>query len=625
MTTEGYKRKLTAILSADVKGYSRLMGEDEEATLRTLTAYRNAMSDLVQQYRGRVVDALADRLLAEFTSVVDAVNCTVEIQRDLAERNADLPHERKMEFRIGVNLGDVIEEDKRIYGDGVNIAARVESLAEPGGICISGTVYDSIQQRLGLEYEYLGEQEVKNIVQPVRVYKILIEPESIQEKDDAPLKSLVNLEIPDKPSIAVLPFTNMSGDPEQEYFSDGITEEIITALSKVPHIFVIARNSTFTYKGKPVRVQQVGKELGVRYVLEGSVRKAGDRVRITAQLIDTKTGHHLWADRYDRDLEDIFALQDEISMKILTELRVNLIEGEGARMYGTSTTNLEAYLKVMKGVEHVWRWNKNDNAIGRQLYKEAIALDPEYAGAYELLAMTYRHDAVNRWTTSPENSYERALELARKALSLDESHVRGSYVLTIIYSDLGQLEKALTEGKRLVTLEPNNADNNIYFADVLSRADRHEEAIELIGKAIRLNPVVPGWYAQYIFRVYRRVGRTEEAISIIKKLADLNPAEIDADPHIWLGFAYRITGNYKEAIAKFRKGLRMNPDWLSGHIGLTVTYSQAGLDDEARAEAAEVLRIDPRFSVERQYKMLPHKNETDKELVIDALRKAGLK
>ena len=290
MTEEQAKRKLAAILSADVKGYSRLMEDDEEATVRTITAYREVMTSLIQGQNGRIVDAKGDNLLAEFPSVVDAVRCAVEIQRELRVRNSDLPEHRKMEFRIGINLGDVIEEGDIIYGDGVNIAARLEGLAEGGGICISGTAFDQVESRPGLEFECLGEQAVKNIKKPVRVYRVMMES-GVSE-----IKTRRELPLPDKPSIAVLPFVNMSGDPEQEYFSDGITEEIITGLSKIPRMHVIARNSTFTYKEKPARVQQVGKELGVHYVLEGSVRKAGSRIRVTAQLVDAVTGYHLWAE-----------------------------------------------------------------------------------------------------------------------------------------------------------------------------------------------------------------------------------------------------------------------------------------------------------------------------------------
>jgi TolB-like protein/class 3 adenylate cyclase len=394
MTTQEVKRKLTAILSADVKGYSLLMGEDEKGTVRTLNAYKGVMTDLIQHHRGRVVDAPGDNVLAEFGSVVDAVECAVEIQKELKTRNADLPENRKMEFRIGVNLGDVIEDGEQILGDGVNIAARLESLSGAGGICISGTAFDQVKHKLNLGYKYLGEQAVKNILEPVRVYQVLMEPEAtgkvIGEKKVKPRKwknaaiglivvvivviaavaiwrlylrptappvevaskEKMALPLPDKPSIAVLPFTNMSGDPKHEYLSDGITDDIITALSKSSQLFVIGRNSTLTYKGKPVKFQQVSEEMGVRYVLEGSVQFSGERVRITAQLIDALTGYHLFSERYDRDLKDIFATQDEISMKILTATRVALTQGEEARMFAKGTKNIEAYLKVMQAREH---------------------------------------------------------------------------------------------------------------------------------------------------------------------------------------------------------------------------------------------------------------------------------
>jgi len=317
MTQEGFKRKLTAILSADVEGYSRLMGDDEEATVQTLTSYRNAITDLSQQFRGRVVDSPGDNILAEFSSVVDAVNCAVEIQRELAQRNDKLPNKRKMEFRIGINLGDVIEEEGRIYGDGVNIAARVESLAHAGGICLSGRVYDQVANKLGLDYENLGVHRVKNISTPIRIYRVRM-GHGLSGKLAAEKQAV--LPLPDKPSIAVLPFNNMSGDSEQEYFSDGLTEDIITALSRSPWLFVIARNSSFAYRAAMVDVKQISGELGVRYILEGSVRKAGNRVRITAQLIDGNLGNHMWAEKYDGELQDIFDLQDQITQQVVSSL-----------------------------------------------------------------------------------------------------------------------------------------------------------------------------------------------------------------------------------------------------------------------------------------------------------------
>jgi TolB-like protein/class 3 adenylate cyclase len=398
MATDRVKRKLTAILSADVKGYSRLMGEDEELTLRTLNTYKEAMGSFIQQYRGRIVGTAGDSVLAEFASVVDAVQCAVEIQQVLRAKNALLPETRRMEFRIGINLGDVIEEGDTIYGDGVNIASRLEGLAEAGGICISQSAYQQVENKLPLRYDYLGEHEVKNIAKPVQVYRARIESEAAPpkmgkekrpagkglskaalaiiavvviagagafyqfvlrpspSKTEVASKDKMAFPLPDKPSIAVLPFVNMSGDPKQEFLSDGMTEAIITALSKVRDLFVISRQSTFSYKGKPVKVKQVSEELGVRYVLEGSIQRSGDRVRITAQLIDALTGHHLWAERYERDLKDIFALQDEITMKILTATQVRLTAGEEASStakYFRGKQGLDCYMKYLEGGKYV--------------------------------------------------------------------------------------------------------------------------------------------------------------------------------------------------------------------------------------------------------------------------------
>jgi adenylate cyclase len=630
MATEDFKRRLTAILSADVEGYSRLMREDEEATVRTITAYRAAMAKLIQQYRGRVVDSPGDNILAEFTSVVDAVNCAVEIQRELAERNAELPVERKMEFRIGVNLGDVIEEGERIYGDGVNIAARVEGLAEGGGICISGTVYDAIEAKLGLEYEYLGEQAVKNIPKPVRVYRVLSFPGAaahrvIKAKKAVGRKWLnmalaitailvvvvaavaiwnfylraprvvpasverMAFPLPDKPSIAVLPFTNISGEPEQEYFVDGLTEQIITNLSKIPRLFVIARNSTFTYKGKPVKVKQVSEELGVRYVLEGSAQKSGDRVRITVQLVDAISGHHLWAEKYDRYLRDIFALQDEITMKIMTGVQVKLTAGEHVRLLTKGTDNLEAYLKVLQGREYRRRYNREDNVRARQMFEEAIALDPEYPMPYVSLGWTHILDWRHGWTKSPQKSMDRAVELAQKALTLDETYAFAHSFLAYVYRNQRQYEKAIAEGERAIALDPNYADAYAILTGVLCYAGRPEEAFASVKKAIRLDPFPPTFYFYYF------------------------------------GLTCWMTGRYEEAIANYKKALYRRPTYELAHIGLTATYSSAGHKEDARAQAAELLRVNPEFSLEYLAKTIPFKTQADTERFISALREAGLK
>ena len=584
MTTQEVKRKLVAILSADVKGYSRLMSEDEEATVRTLNAYKEVMTKLIQQHHGRVVDAPGDNVLAEFGSVVDAVRCAVMIQKELKARNADLPENRRMEFRIGVNLGDVIEDGEQILGDGVNIAARLESLSEAGGICISGTVYDQIENKLDLKYDYLGEQNVKNIARPIRVYRVLVGsgagfPEASRK-----------LDFPKSPSIAVLPFVNMSDDPEQEYFSDGITEEIITGLSKVPRLIVIARNSSFTYKRKPVKVQQVGQELGVRYVLEGSVRRAADRVRITVQLVDATTGHHLWAERYDRFLKDIFAIQDEITVNVMRAMQLELIEGKQAcEWIKRGSQKLEAYEKGMKGMELFRFFSPEGNVQARKIFEECIALDPEYPGPYVMLAWTYLTAVYNGWSKSPEESITQALELAQRAIALESSQADAFSLLGNIYLLTRQYEKAITEGERAVALNPNRADSHVWLAMILTASGDPKGAIDLIYKAIRLNPFPPNWY------------------------------------FFSLGNAFFMLGEYNQAVEAYKKALQHSPDLLLAYIGLAASFSASNRAEDARAAASQIVRIDPKFSIEVFARSLTYKNENHKEFWIDNLRKAGLK
>jgi adenylate cyclase len=631
MVQKGFKRKLTAIFSADAVGYSRLMAEDEAATVKTIATYREVMTALIKQHRGRVVDSPGDNLLAEFTSVVDAVQCAVAVQNEFQTRNAELAENRRMEFRIGINLGDVIDEEDRIYGDGVNIAARLEALADPGGICVSKTAFEQIETKLPLGYEYLGEQSVKNIPKPVRAYRVLMEPDAVgkvigekrflgrfsrrtamaaiiilamvaggligwniylhqtKKVEPASLDKMA-YPLPDRPSIAVLPFDNLSGDPKQEYFCDGLTEEIITALSKVPKVFVIARNSSFTYKGKPVKVQKVSEELGVRYVLEGSVRKVGNRVRITAQLIDAIKGYHLWAERYDRDLKDIFALQDEITIKILTSLQVYLTDTEKAAFFAKGTDNLEAYLKWLHAYEYFLRLNKDDNVFARQKAEEAIAIDPNYAAAYTTLAWTHAVDARFRWSKSPKQSMVRAVELARKAIALDDTYPAIHRLWGYIYLMKRQYDEAIAAQEKAVALSPNWAGAYAHLGMGLVYACRPEEGIRTLQKAIRLNPTMPPTY------VYFKLGR-----------------------------AYRMTEQYNEAISEFKKALQRSPNSLGAWVGLTSTYSLLGRNEEAREAAAEVLKINPKFSSERFIMSLPFKNQSENERIINALRNAGLK
>jgi adenylate cyclase len=540
MTTQELKRKLTAILSADVKGYSRLMGEDEEWTVRTLNVYKDVMGNLIQQHRGRVVDSTGDNLMAEFASVVDAVQCAVEIQQVLRAKNALLPENRRMEFRIGINLGDVIEEGERIYGDGVNIAARVEGLAEAGGICISESAYQQIENKLPLRYEYLGEHEVKNIAKPVRVYRARIEPEAApsklgeekkpvgkrlpkaalaiiglvviagavilyqfvlrpsSSKTEVASKEKMAFPLPDVPSIAVLPFVNMSEDPKQEFLCDGMTEAIITALSKVPRLVVIARNSTFTYKGKPTKVKQISEELGVRYVLEGSLQRSGDRLRITAQLIDALTGNHLWAERYDRDLKDIFALQDEITIKILNGIRVKLTIGGEVSMsqnyaekYYRGKQGLDCYLKLMEASGYIQRFNIQDTNLARRMVEEAIAMCPENPMGYMYLGWVYYGYYFLDDTKSPRETLEKGIELAQKALAMDDSLAGPHGLLCALYTAKREYDKAIAEGERGAALNPGGTSELLNYAASLCYAGRPEEAIQLFQKAIRLNPFNP--------------------------------------------------------------------------------------------------------------------------------------
>jgi adenylate cyclase len=557
------------------------MSDDEEATIRTLSSYKELMTGLIEEHHARVVDAPGDNLLAEFPSVVDAVECAAEIQKELKARNAELPEKRRMAFRMGINLGDVIEEGGRIFGDGVNIAARLESLSEAGGICISGTVKDHVRNKLSFGYIYLGEQTVKNMEEPVRVYRVNMEPSLLdpgsQESSD----------LPEAPSIAVLPFANMSGDPTQEFFSDGLTEEIITGLSKVPRLIVIARNSTFVYKGKPVNIQEVGRELAVRYVLEGSVRRAGDRMRITAQLIDATTGHHLWAERYDREMSDIFALQDEITLKIITAMQVRLTEGEQALMAADrGKRNLDSYLKLLEGVSYGHRFNAEGAVLARRMAEEVIALSPDDPDGYTMLASTYVMEYWLGSAKSPEEHVEKAFALAHKSLALDDNNAQTHDLLSHLHSIRRQNDKAIAEAERAVALDPGGADVHAWLGTSLVYAGRPEESVPFFEKAIRLNPFAPTWY------------------------------------FFAFGSAYRLMGRYEEAITQYKKALRVAPDNVFAHLSLALTHSLVGQNQQARAEANEVLRIDPRFSLEGFAKTWEFEPDVDRS--IELLRKAGL-
>jgi len=630
MAPEDFKRKLTAVFSADAVGYSRLMGEDEAATVKTLESYKQVMFSLIKQHRGRVIDSPGDNLLAEFASVVDAVQCGVAVQKELQSRNSDLPKNRKMEFRIGINLGDVIEEGDRIYGDGVNIAARLESLADPGGICVSKTAFDQIESKLPLGYEFIGDQEVKNIAKPVGAYRVLMDPRvTIADEKDEPSpisvwkrkrvmaaafavliiiigaavwnfyfssppiepasKDKMAFPLPEKPSVAVLPFTNMSEDARWGYFADGITENIISALAQVPNLFVIARNSTFTYKGRPVKVQQVAEELGVRYVLEGSVQKSGDTLRVTAQLIDAINGHHIWSERYDRQLKEIFALQDDIALKVINALQVKLTEGEQARLIIKDTENLEAYLKYIQAREIFFRVTRDGNIKARGILDEVIALDPHFAAAYGLMGSIYLMDVTLGISKSPADALKRALELIKKAIAMDDKNAGFHSLLGWLFIlNERRYDKAIAECEKAIALAPNSAVSQVFMGIILTFDGKPEQGIPHLEKGLRLDPIPPGWY-------YRN-----------------------------LGMAYFTAHRYEDAIAACKKALNRTPNDLLTHAILTSSYTWAGREEEARSQAAEVLRINPGFSLEKRAKILKYKNQADRDRFLEGLRKAGL-
>ena len=603
MDPEGVDHRLAAILSADVVGYSRLMAEDEAATVRTLSDYREEIGLLVRQHRGRVVDTAGDSLLAEFPTATGAVECAVEVQRVLGVRNVALPSGRRMEFRIGVHLGEVRVEGERVYGDGVNIAARLEGLAAAGGICISAEVHGQVEGKLDLGFEDLGEQALKNIPKPVHVYRVLPGTARAEPPPPAGTRSRrlrtaglvaagvvllvaagialswprplgllmgmagllgppVNPPLPDEPSLVVLPFTNMSGDPEQEYFSDGITEDLTTDLSRVPDLFVIARNSAFAYKGGDVPVGTVGRELGVRYVLEGSVRKAGERVRITAQLIDATTGFHLWSQRYDRDLADIFALQSEISGEILGALRVEIREAELERIRRKPTRDLSAFDALLQADFHFWRTTREDNAQARRLAQRAIEMDPSYAQAYARLATTYNLEYGMGWSLDP-SLLERSEELARQALALDPSGARGYSALAVANLMRGRSEEALAAAEKAVELAPNWDGPYFILSGALNRQGRLLAAAQAMNRAMRLNPRPPTMY-----------------------LAGVG----------WLNL---LAGREREAVAMWERARAANPDLIWARVGLASHFEEQGRHEEARAVVEEILRVNPNLTAKQ--------------------------
>ena len=633
MAESGVTRKLAAILYADVAGYSRLTGEDEEGTHRLLGTYLDAIAKGIEAHNGTVVHYAGDAVLAEFASVVAALSCAVAIQRDLNTRNETLPDERKLQFRIGINLGDVIVDRNDIYGDGVNIAARLESLADPGGICISQQAFDQVENKLALGYEDLGEQEVKNIKKPVHAYRVLIEPEAAgriiggeikrrrgtwkraavaagagvitagvvaagvaavlwlrpwMPPSGAVSEQRTAVPLPDKPSIAVLPFDNLGGDPDRLGLGEGLAENIIASLSKVPKLFVVSRNSTFTYKGKPVKVDQVSRELGVRYVLEGSLQKSGAKVRISAQLVDAISGYHLWSETYDRDLADIFALQDEIALNVTTALQIVLTQGEVARIRQRGTTNLRAWLLVNQSFEHLMRFSREGNAQARKLAEEALALDPGYTEAYVRLARTHLSDFQIGASPNPAASLERSIELAQQALALDDSYPDTYILLSAIYLFLKRHDDAELAISKALDLSPSHMLAKAHLGMILTYGGRPEAAINVFKEAMRLSPTYPDWFLSELAR------------------------------------AYFLTGRYDEAIEALQRRLQHDPNSGEALVLLAASESAAGRLDKARSALARYLEPRPFYTLSHYARGEFYKNPDDLNPVLDALRKAGL-
>lgn len=583
-------RKLAAILAADVVGYSRLASADEDRTLARLRALRSDLIDpIIAVHNGRVIKRTGDGALVEFRSVVDAVRCAVEVQNGMVERNAGVPQDRRIEFRIGIHLGDVVEEsDGDLMGDGVNIASRLEGVAAPGAICLSEDAYRQVKARLDLSVSDLGSTQLKNIAEPIRVYSLQVGSAGTRAAATSETASRPATAAPPKLSIAVLPFANMSGDAEQDYFADGISEDIITALSKLSQLFVIARNSSFTFKGQNVQVQEVGTKLGVRHVLEGSVRKSGNRVRITAQLIDATSGGHLWAERFDRELTDIFAVQDDVTQQIVGALALNLTAGDRQRLAPEHPRNAEAYDCFLRGRELWHRLTKETNVAARDVLQRAIDLDPNFASAHAFLALTHGLDYLNRWSASPPESMAQAEEVATRAVTLDDSDPWAHWALAIAKLYTRRHDGAIDEAEHAIALNPNFAEGHVILGEALYYSGRPEEALKSFARGKTLNPYFPDVLLHFQALAAFHLGRYEEAVDLLQQ---------------------RLARN---AITDVSRAL------------LAACYGHLSRFAEARAAWQEVLRLNPDYSLEYRRKVLPYKNPADFELVVDGLRKAGV-
>ncbi len=568
------ERRLAAILAADVVGYTRLMGDDEAGTLAALKAHRQEFIEpKIADHNGRLVKLMGDGALVEFSSVIDALACAAELQSGMAERNKQATDRPQITFRIGINLGDVIVEGDDLYGDGVNLAARLEGLAEPGGICISAKVYDEVKNKLALAYEDLGEREVKNVTEPVRVY--LIVPERAEGVGaPAPDKEL---SLPEKPSIAVLPFDNMSGDPDQDFLADGITEDLITALSKIRWFFVIARNSTFTYKGQAVEVKQVAKDLGVRYVLEGSVRKAGNRVRITAQLIDATTGRHVWAERYDRQLEDIFDLQDEMTQTIVGAVEPELSAAERERVSTKQPDNLDAWQSYQRGLWHMWRYAHDDHPLSLEFLTRATELDPRFAPAYAYASYVHYQNVIMGWTDDIQRSLEDGMAAAKKALELDDKDPVAYFAIGRIYMMRGQHDDSIAALETAIDLNPSFAQAYHGLGMALTLAGRLEEAKAALEQSERLSPRDPILWASTVVHALACIlsKDDEEALHWARKTIQ-NPRSSGYWPQAVLAAALARLGRMDEARAAVAAALEAKPDLTLTYLAETLPTKEPG-------------------------------------------------
>jgi adenylate cyclase len=627
-TVQSENRRLAAIMFTDIVGFSRQMGTNEARTLHLLETHNQLIQQMVSGHHGKIIKTVGDAFLVDFPSAVNAVQCAQQIQARFRTYNAEKVAAEQIHVRIGIHLGDiVVQPNGDVLGDGVNIASRLQTLAEPDTICISHVVYQEVEKKLPLgAVVSLGQPKLKNIAQRFQIYLLLSEqPQGFRQTvraqrlklrqwrrplqvmtallmlglvsvgaivlKDRYFSSSPGLPLPAKPSVVVLPFVNMSEDPKQEYLGNGITEDLITDLAKLSGLFVISRHSAFTYKGKDVKVQDASRELGVRYVLAGSVQRANDEVRVTVQLIDATTGYHLWSERYERSLKNIFALQDEIVRKIVVHLALRLTDVELEQLERTYPVNIEAYEYQHRGMEHWFRSTKDDNAQARQLCEKAIELDPTYAVAYSCAGWAYLAEWIYQWTQDLQ-TLDRALALGQKAIALDDSLPLAHELLGATYLWKRQYEQSIAELERSLMFAPSWGSSHAILGMALNATGRAAEAIGVLQKAIRLNPRNPFFTASYL---------------------------------TVLGGAYRLTGQYDEAITTLKKALGLFPKSLGAHLVLAVVYTELGRDAEAQAEVAEVLQIAPKYSLDGLQQRLLNKDPAENERVLAALRKAGLK